>query len=179
MRPSEIPSSPPPPPNSFSPPPPPSNPSRLPEHVPASLPGRATASRTTTTPEVNKIKNIWRTPPGASAEGTGSHRRPAETTHRPLCSRQCLLCSRTTMIAPAPPAAHLPAAEEAERSNRDIPLAGSLGTELRSRATEARRSRWLQRATFPRAGSRRRYQRACNGKCARWTDPQGGTSKGR
>ena len=62
---------------------------------------------------------------------THCDRTQAETAHRPLRSRQCLLCSRTTMIAPAPPAAHLPAAEEAERSSRDIPVAVSLGTELR------------------------------------------------
>ena len=60
-------------------------------------------------------------------------------------------------------AAHLRAFEEAEWSRRDIPQAGSLGIELRSRATEARRSRWLSARHIPRAGSRRRYYRACNG----------------
>jgi hypothetical protein len=130
-------------------------------------------------------------PPGASAKSTGSHRRPAATTHRPLCSRLCLLRSRAKMIASAPPVPISPISGhtgEAEWSRRDIPVAVSLGTEPRG-SSFGGAMKWVVRARhIPRAGSRRRYQLtvsrpllpACgNGKCARWTDPQGGTSKGR
>ena len=103
----------------------------------------------------------------------------------------CLLRSRATMIVFAPPVPISPISGhtgEAAWSRRDIPVAVTLGTELRGSSFGGAMKLVVRARHIPRAGSRRRYpqmvsdpcnQRACIWQGARWTDPQGGTSKGR
>lgn len=136
------------------------------------------------------LRHLVAARPLAPSSSTWSHTTSGGVSSAAV-QQACLLRSRATMIAPAPPVPISPISGhtgEAAWSSRDIPLAGSLGTELRSRATEARRSRWLQRATSREQGAAaatRRWSQTpatsvrAYGKCARWTDPQGGTSKGR
>ena len=95
------------------------------------------------------------------------------------------------MIVFAPPVPISPISGhtgEAAWSRRDIPVAVTLGTELRGSSFGGAMKLVVRARHIPRAGSRRRYpqmvsdpcyQRACIWQGARWTDPQGGTSKGR
>jgi len=196
--------------------------SRLPEHAPALLTGRATAS--STTPAVTKIKDTPCTPSGGERGGhwisptasggvecrseTGNGEvpctedpstrpaaqnatAPAATTHRPLRSRHayCAAEPRWSSSRPQCPSPPSPGTLGRQRGAEEIfrwPWRSVLNWE--ARASEAQWSWWLERATSREQGAAaatRRWSQTpatsarAYGKCARWTDPQGGTSKGR
>ena len=80
----------------------------------------------------------------------------------------CLLRSRATMIAPAPPVPISPISGhtgEAAWSRRDIPVAVTLGTELRGSSFGGAMKLVVRARHIPRAGSRRRYPQMVSDPC--------------
>ena len=104
---------------------------RLPEHAPALLTGCATASRTTTTPEVNKIKDTWRTPSGGERGGHWISPKASGDDSSAAAQQAMPTVQQNHDDRPRAPSSPFPATEEAERSSRDIPVAVTLGTEPR------------------------------------------------